>query len=67
MPSRAERGSLDRRVLAEAGSFALVLRGGERWEDCTLEEIDAYCLIVHVGGQRRLLLKHAVDYFVLLD
>jgi sRNA-binding regulator protein Hfq len=57
---------LEQRLLREQ-PFDLVLRTGEKWERCELLAMDRWTLLVRQAYGRRLVPKHAVDYYALRD
>ncbi len=56
---------LDTRLLRQAGTFTVLLRNGERWEEVKLLDMDTWSLLVQTGQGRVLLPKHSVDAYLL--
>jgi sRNA-binding regulator protein Hfq len=65
-PVSAPTLGLEQRIL-RGQPFGLVLRNGEKWERCELIAMDRWSLLVRQAYGRRLVPKHAVDYYMLAD
>ena len=62
-PKLKPAAELDRRTLQAAGTFDVVLRGGQTWRRVRLLEMDSWNLLLETEQGRVLLPKHSVDWY----